>query len=59
VHAELGEIVSGKKPGRTSPEEIIVFDATGTALQDAAAAAAAYEKAIAGGKGVIFDFFAR
>jgi alanine dehydrogenase len=58
VHAELGEIVAGKKPGRTSKEEIIVFDATGTALQDAAAAAAVYEKARFVGIGKMFDFFA-
>jgi len=51
VHAELAEIVAGRKPGRTSEGEIIVFDSTGTALQDAAAAAAAYEKAIRLGTG--------
>jgi alanine dehydrogenase len=51
VHAELGEIVSGQKPGRESPEEVIVFDSTGTALQDVAAAAAAYERAVAAGAG--------
>ena len=45
VHAELGEVVAGKKPGRTSRDEIIIFDSTGTALQDAAAAALIYEKA--------------
>jgi ornithine cyclodeaminase/alanine dehydrogenase len=45
VHAELGEIVAGTKPGREGEEEIIVFDSTGTALQDVAAAAAVYEKA--------------
>ncbi len=44
VYAELGEIVSGKA-GRTARDEIIVFDATGTALQDVAAAAAAFERA--------------
>lgn len=36
VHAELGEVVAGSKPGRTSPDEVVVFDATGTALQDVA-----------------------
>src|SRR5262249_26517938 len=43
VHAELGEIVAGRKPGRTSREEITIFDSTGAALQDVAAAAAVYE----------------
>src|SRR5262249_3660897 len=48
VHAELGDVVTGKKPGRASHDEIIIFDSTGTALQDAAAAALVYETAAAG-----------
>jgi alanine dehydrogenase len=56
VYAELGEIVAGRKSGRTSREEIIVFDSTGTALQDAAAAAVVYEKAVREGKGTLIDF---
>jgi len=44
VHAELGEIVAGIKPGRQSQEEITIFDSTGMALQDVAAAAIAFEK---------------
>jgi alanine dehydrogenase len=51
VHAELGAIVTGRTPGRTSTEEIIIFDSTGTALQDVAAAAVVYEKALGAGKG--------
>jgi ornithine cyclodeaminase/alanine dehydrogenase len=58
VHAELGEIIAGRKPGRVSPEEIIIFDSTGTALQDVAAAATVYEKAISSGAGVKLNFFA-
>jgi ornithine cyclodeaminase/alanine dehydrogenase-like protein (mu-crystallin family) len=46
VHAELGEVVAGRKPGRLSPDEIIIFDSTGMALQDVVAAAAVYEKAV-------------
>jgi alanine dehydrogenase len=42
VHAELGEVVAGMKPGRTRDDEIFVFDSTGTGLQDVAAAIAAY-----------------
>jgi alanine dehydrogenase len=45
VHAELCEVVTGKKPGRESDEEIIIFDSTGMALQDVAAAVVVYEKA--------------
>src|SRR5262249_54879727 len=44
VHAELGEIIAGKKTGRSSEDEIIVFDSTGMALQDVAASVAVYEK---------------
>jgi alanine dehydrogenase len=46
VHAELGEIIAGRKPARTSEAETIVFDSTGTALQDVAAAAAVYRRAV-------------
>jgi alanine dehydrogenase len=42
VHADLGEVVAGRRPGRRSAEEVIVFDSTGMALQDAAAAAVVY-----------------
>jgi alanine dehydrogenase len=45
VHAELADVVTGSKPGRESPSEIVVFDSTGTALQDVAAAALVYERA--------------
>jgi len=52
VHGELGAVVAGQVPGRTSPEEITVFDATGTALQDTAAAVLAYERALEAGLGL-------
>jgi len=51
VRADLGEIVAEIVPGRLSPDEIIVFDSTGMALQDVAAAAVAYERAEAAGRG--------
>jgi ornithine cyclodeaminase/alanine dehydrogenase len=44
VYAELGEIVSGAKPGRTSDEEITVFKSVGLALQDNAAVYALIKK---------------
>ena len=44
VHAELGEVVAGRKPGREREDEVIVFDSTGTGLQDVAAAVAVYER---------------
>lgn len=58
VHAELGEIVAGRKPGRSSAEEVIIFDSTGMALQDVAAAARVYEKAVARGGAGSLDFAA-
>jgi alanine dehydrogenase len=39
VHAELGELVSGAKPGRASAEQITLYKSVGVAVQDAAAAA--------------------
>jgi len=56
VHAELGEIIASLKPGRTSDGEIIVFDSSGTALQDVAAAAAVYSRAVERGEGSFFSF---
>lgn len=45
VYAELGEIVVGKKPGRTSEEEITLFKATGLAIQDVGTAFRVYKLA--------------
>src|SRR5262249_33495423 len=45
VHAELADVVTGRRPGRTREDEITIFDSSGTALQDVAAAIAVYEKA--------------
>jgi alanine dehydrogenase len=56
VYAELGEVIAGMKNGRESKNEIIIFDSTGTALQDVAAAAIVYEKAIKRNKSTIFEF---
>ncbi len=56
VYAELGEVVAGKKQGRSSDDEIILFDSTGMALQDVAAAAIVYEKAMTAGKFMMHDF---
>jgi len=46
-----GMSAARRKAGRTSSMEIAVFDSTGTALQDAAAAALVYEKALRAGAG--------
>jgi len=39
IHAELGEIVAGSKPGRTTREQLTLYKSVGIAIQDAAAAA--------------------
>ena len=56
VYGELGELLAGVKPGRTSADEIVVFDSTGMALQDVVTAAAVYEKAVSHGVGTLIDF---
>jgi alanine dehydrogenase len=56
VYAELCEIVASQKDGRTADDEIIIFDSTGVAIEDAIAAAAVYERALANGIGTRFDF---
>lgn len=56
VYADLGDIVTGAKPGRLRPEEIIVFDSTGTAIQDVTSAAQAFQRAVESGLGIKFSF---
>jgi ornithine cyclodeaminase/alanine dehydrogenase len=56
VYGELGEVIAGTKPGRTSPEDVLIFDSTGMALQDVVTAAAVYEKACSEGFGTRIDF---
>ena len=45
LHAELGEIVVGAKPGRESADEIILLNPMGMAVEDIACAHAIYEQA--------------
>lgn len=45
VHAELGEIVAGIRPGRTHPETVTFFKSVGIAIQDLAAASCVLAKA--------------
>ena len=52
VYGELSTIVAGRLPGRTSQDDVFVFDSTGTALQDVAAAVLVYERASAAGTGL-------
>lgn len=54
-YAELGDIITGKVPGRQSEEEITLFKSNGLAIQDAATAKLVYDKAIERGIGVDVD----
>jgi alanine dehydrogenase len=56
IYGTLGEVVAGKKPGRTAPQEITVFDATGLAIQDLALGLAIYHRARELGLGQLKDF---
>ncbi len=42
---ELGDVLTGKAPGRQSDDDITIFDSTGLAIQDLAIALAALEQA--------------
>ncbi|WP_226041892.1 ornithine cyclodeaminase family protein [Natrinema sp. DC36] len=56
IHAELGEIVAGNAPGRTSDDEITVFDSGGTGIETVAAAYLLYERAREEGLGTEIEF---
>ena len=56
VHAELAEVVAGKKPGRSGRDEITIFDSTGTAVEDVAAAVLCYQRASAEERGLTMEF---
>jgi alanine dehydrogenase len=46
IHAEIGEVLAGTKPGRTSADEITLYKSVGIAIQDVAAAHLIYHKAL-------------
>jgi alanine dehydrogenase len=52
IAGSIGEIITGKKAGRTSDDEITIFDSTGIALQDSATVPLEYQRAMAAGVGV-------
>jgi alanine dehydrogenase len=56
VHGDLGAVVAKRIAGRESEEEIIVFDSTGSALEDVAAAVSVYRKAVSANRGLLVDF---
>jgi len=56
IHAEIGEVLLGKKTGRTSDEEITIFDSTGMSVQDNATAAGIYKRALEKSIGLSIKF---
>jgi ornithine cyclodeaminase/alanine dehydrogenase len=52
IAGTLGEVVAGSLPGRTSPDDLTVFDSTGLAVQDLALARVVFERAQERGVGV-------
>ncbi|HEX9125104.1 MAG TPA: ornithine cyclodeaminase family protein, partial [Methylomirabilota bacterium] len=52
---ELGEVLLGTRPGRTSREEITVYKSMGHAVEDLAAAGLVYRTAVAKGAGATFE----
>lgn len=57
IHAEIGEIILGKKPGRENPDEVTIFDTVGMAIQDIVTAAMLYRGALEKGLGTRYEFF--
>jgi alanine dehydrogenase len=55
IHAELGELVAGDRPGRTDDDQLTVYKSVGVAVQDAAAAALVLESARDRGVGRLVD----
>lgn len=52
IAGEIGEVIIGKKQGRTTRDQITLFDSTGIALQDSATIPLEYERALAAGVGI-------
>jgi ornithine cyclodeaminase/alanine dehydrogenase-like protein (mu-crystallin family) len=55
VHADLADLASGRKQGRLATDELVIFDSSGSGIQDVAAAWAAYQEAARTNLGLRFD----
>jgi alanine dehydrogenase len=56
IYAQIGEVLVGKAPGRTSSDEITIFDSTGLAIQDVATANIVYKNALEAARGIRLKF---
>jgi ornithine cyclodeaminase len=59
IRGEIGDVLTGRIPGRRSPDEITLFKSLGLAIEDVAAADHIFRRAEAQGAGVPFDFGGR
>ena len=57
IHAEMGQILLGKKPARETDDEIIYFNAVGSGLMDIAVVTRCYRKALKEGLGVTLPYW--
>jgi alanine dehydrogenase len=55
IHAELGEVITGKKAGRQNDRELTLFKSVGMAIEDVSTATFAYQQAIASGVGAYVE----
>jgi ornithine cyclodeaminase len=55
VHAELGELVAGTRPGRSGPDELTLYKSVGVGVEDDAAAALALRGAEERGLGTVAE----
>jgi ornithine cyclodeaminase len=56
IHGSLGDVITGKLPGRENRDEITLFKSVGLAIQDISTAYHVYNKAVELGVGMHFDF---
>lgn len=54
--SELGAVINGQTPGRTSDDEVTLFDGTGVGLQDLAVASVVVDLAVKNGTAIEVDF---
>jgi ornithine cyclodeaminase/alanine dehydrogenase len=57
IHAEIGEIILGRKSARENSDEVTIFDTVGMAIQDIVTAAMLYKGALEKGVGTRYEFF--
>ena len=57
IHAELGQILTGDKPGRENDDEIIYFNAVGAGIMDIALTTRCYKKALEISEGQVLNYW--